>query len=555
MGHDRLRDGPVAGRSRIGVQYLLALSVRYAVSDSASVYEDSPVRKGREQTAAVCDADGRVQCDRLPNPIDVAFGDAVPLEYRGSQISALDLETSLAGRALTESKIVHDSGGEEQVLVVVRVIQRAVMLGQEAGEEKAADAVIHDRPTHRGAGRCEARIGERPGGEDEEVPHVSRAYGQPGSRNSGPIAEDRYDRAMLSKHAHRVAVLALPAVIPLELGIAAEIFGRDPHYRVTVCAEGRSASLPGSGLTVNTPAGLEGLKPADTVIIPGYEDVDATVSTAVLDAIRAAHARGARLVSICTAAFALAAAGVLDGRPATTHWRWTAELQRRYPNIEVLPNRLFIDDGDILTSAGVTTGIDLCLHLIRRDFGSAAANRRARGLVAPPQRQGGQAQFIERLMPDASGDQLGPLRGWMLENLARPLDLGTLATRAHVSRRTLSRRFREETGVSPMAWLADARIDRAREILETTTEPVENIGRLTGLGAPVSVRAAFHRRIGISPKEYRAVWRGPSFSATDSARAATSSKRTAPRTRTPLVSLRQARPRDGSFARRGSQRP
>jgi AraC-like DNA-binding protein len=180
--------------------------------------------------------------------------------------------------------------------------------------------------------------------------------------------------------------------------------------------------------------------------------------------------------------------------------------------VDVLPNRLYVDDGDILTSAGVTTGIDLSLHLIRRDFGSAAANTRARGLVAPPQRQGGQAQFNERLMPDASGHELGPLRDWMLENLAVPLDLGTLATRAHMSRRTLSRRFREETGMSPMAWLADARIDRAREILETTTEPVENIGRLTGLGAPVSVRAAFHRRIGISPKEYRAVWRGSSSS-------------------------------------------
>jgi transcriptional regulator GlxA family with amidase domain len=347
---------------------------------------------------------------------------------------------------------------------------------------------------------------------------VFRAYGHRGLANSGPRAAHRYDRAMMSKGPHRVAVLALPAVIPLELGIAAEIFGRDPHYRLTVCAEGRSASLPGSGLTVNTPAGLEGLKSADTLIIPGYEDADATVSTAVLDAIHAAHARGARLVSICTAAFALAAAGVLDDRPATTHWRWTAQLQDRYPKIDVLPNRLFVDDGDILTSAGVTTGIDLCLHLVRRDFGSAAANTRARGLVAPPQRQGGQAQFIERLMPDASGDQLGPLRDWMLENLALPLDLGTLATRAHMSRRTLSRRFREETGVSPMAWLADARIDRAREILETTTEPVENIGRLTGLGAPVSVRAAFHRRIGISPKEYRAVWRGSSATATATVR-------------------------------------
>src|SRR5258705_9014219 len=170
---------------------------------------------------------------------------------------------------------------------------------------------------------------------------------------------------MLSKHPHRVAVLALPAVIPLELGIAAEIFGRDPHYRLTVCAEGRSTSLPGSGLTVNTPAGLEGIKRADTVIIPGYEDVDATVSAAVLDAIRAAHARGARLVSICTAAFALAAAGVLDGRPATTHWRWTAELQRRFPQINLLPKPLFVDDDRDLPSACANTRIDLGLQPVR----------------------------------------------------------------------------------------------------------------------------------------------------------------------------------------------
>src|SRR6266705_3234710 len=317
---------------------------------------------------------------------------------------------------------------------------------------------------------------------------------------------------------HRVAVVVLPGVIPLEFGTATQVFGRDPHYQLIVCAENRAAPAPRSGFVINTSSGLEGIKRAETVILPGYDDVDATISNAVLDAVRVAHARGARLVSICTGAFALAAAGLLDGRPATTHWGWTDELQRRHPRVAVLPNRLFVDDGDILTSAGVTTGIDLCLHLIRRDYGSAAANTRARGLVAPPQRQGGQAQFVERLMPDASGDELGPLRDWMLENLARPLDLGRLATRAHMSRRTLSRRFREETGVSPMAWVADARIDRAREILETTTEPVENIGRLTGLGAPVSVRAAFHRRIGISPKEYRAVWRESSMSTTTTPR-------------------------------------
>jgi len=311
---------------------------------------------------------------------------------------------------------------------------------------------------------------------------------------------------MKSVQPHRVAVVVLPGVIPLEFGTAALVFGWDPHYALTVCAEDRAAQVPGFGFTINTSAGLEGLKRAESVIVPGYQDVDASVSPAVLDALRAARARGARVVSICTGAFALAAAGLLDGRPATTHWQRTDELQRRYPEVEVLPNRLFVDDGDILTSAGVTTGIDLCLHLIRRDHGAAAANTRARALVAPPQRQGGQAQFVERLRPEPSGDQLGPLRDWMLENLALPHDLDTLARRAHMSRRTLTRRFREETGVPPMRWLADARIDRAREILETTTEPVESLGRLTGLGAPASVRAAFHRHIGTSPQEYRSLF-------------------------------------------------
>jgi transcriptional regulator GlxA family with amidase domain len=311
---------------------------------------------------------------------------------------------------------------------------------------------------------------------------------------------------MESGHPHRVAVVVLPGVIALEFGTATQVFGWDPHYELTVCAEDRAVAVPGSGFSINTSAGLEGLKRAETVIVPGYADVNATVSTAVLDALQAAHARAARVVSICTGAFALAAAGLLDGRPATTHWRWSDELQRRYPQVEVLANRLFVDDGDILTSAGVTTGIDLCLHLIRRDHGAAAANTRARGLVAPPQRHGGQAQFVARLRPEATSDELGPLRDWMLENLTLQHDLDTLARRAHISRRTLTRRFREETGVPPMRWLADARIDRARELLETTSEPVENIGRLTGLGAPPSVRAAFHRRIGTSPQEYRSLF-------------------------------------------------
>ena len=280
-----------------------------------------------------------------------------------------------------------------------------------------------------------------------------------------------------------------------------------PTTALTVCAE-VSAPRQGAGFTINASAGLQGLRRAETVIVPGYDDIDVELPQTVLSALRAVHARGSRVVSICSGAFALAAAGLLDGRPATTHWQLTDELHRRYPDVEVLPNRLFVDDGDILTSAGVTAGIDLCLHLIRRDYGASAANSRARAIVAPPQRQGGQAQFVEQLRPEASGNELGRLRDWMLNNLALPLDLDTLAQHAHMSRRTLTRRFRDDTGVAPMAWLADARIDRARELLETTSEPVEKIGRLTGLGAPASVRAAFHRRIGTSPQEYRSLFRG-----------------------------------------------
>lgn len=304
-----------------------------------------------------------------------------------------------------------------------------------------------------------------------------------------------------------MAVLVLPGVLPLEFGIATQIFGGDPHYELVVCASDRTRPVPGSGFAITAAAGLEALADAETVIVPGYGDVDAPLPAETLAALRSAHARGARLASICSGAFALAAAGLLDGRPATTHWRHTDLLHQRYPKVDIRPNRLYVDDGDILTSAGVTSGVDLCLHLIRADHGAAAANARARALVAPPRRTGGQAQYVERLRPQARGDELAPLREWMLGHLTDDLSVDALADRAHMSRRTLIRRFREETGTSPMAWLASARIDRARELLETTDEPVEHIGRLTGLGAPASVRAAFHRHLGTSPQEYRTLFR------------------------------------------------
>lgn len=307
---------------------------------------------------------------------------------------------------------------------------------------------------------------------------------------------------------HRVAVLVLPGVPALEFGIATQLFASDPFYEVTVCAR-RAGTVPGVGFTIDTAPGLEALSTADTIITPGYLDAGTPPGPDVLAALRAAHAEGARLVSICVGAFALAAAGLLDGRPATTHWQYAEMLRNNYPKVDVQPNRLYIDDGDVLTSAGVTAGLDLCLHLIRLDQGPAAANSKARALLAAPHRTGGQGQFIERLRAQARGDQLTPLRDWMLENLAQELSIDALAARAHMSRRTFLRHFREETGTSPMAWLADARIDRARELLETTDLSIERVGRLTGLGAPASVRAAFHRRIGTSPQDYRQIFRHP----------------------------------------------
>ncbi|MGG2464099.1 GlxA family transcriptional regulator [Streptomyces sp. RGM 3693] len=305
---------------------------------------------------------------------------------------------------------------------------------------------------------------------------------------------------------HRVAVLALPGVLPLDLGIPVQTFGTDPHYQVTVCADPSAGPVLSGGFTVVAPAGLEGLRDADTVVVPGYEDPDAPPPATALSAIRSAHACGARLVSICTGAFALAAAGLLDGRPATTHWRETAALQRRYPLIDVRPNQLYVDDGDILTSAGVTAGVDLCLHLIRSDYGAAAANARARVLVALPQRAGGQAQFIDRFRPASRGEDLAPIRTWMLDHLADRHTVDELAQRAHMSRRTFIRRFQQETDTSPMAWLTAARIDWARELLETTTAPVEQVARLSGLGSPAAFRAAFHRHVGTSPAAYRATF-------------------------------------------------
>jgi transcriptional regulator GlxA family with amidase domain len=304
---------------------------------------------------------------------------------------------------------------------------------------------------------------------------------------------------------HHVVVLVLPNVLALDLGIPLQVFGswQDGPYRLTVCAE-KSGLVPVHGSpAVSVEHGLDCLASADTVIVPGQ--VDPTVpSAAVRDALAAA--RGVRMVSICSGAFVLAAAGLLDGRRATTHWQYAAALASQYPRITVEPKVLYVDEGEILTSAGVAAGLDLCLHLIRRDFGARAANQRARMLVTAPHRTGGQAQYID--LPVRPSGGLTRLYEWALRNLHQPLTVDQLARRAGMSRRTLIRRFNTETGQPPMRWLLDARLSNARELLESTDLTVESVARHCGLGTSANFRTLFKEHVGVPPSVYRDTFRG-----------------------------------------------
>ena len=305
---------------------------------------------------------------------------------------------------------------------------------------------------------------------------------------------------------HEVAVLAMHGVVPFDLGIPCEVFGRlhapdgEPAYRVRVCGEARDVRA--GHFIIQAPYGLDRLARADTVVIPGVEDPAAPTPEPVLAAIRAAWSGGARIATICTGAFVLASTGLLDGRRATTHWLGAEAFARRFPNVRLDPQVLFVDEGRIVTSAGASAGLDMCLHLVRRDHGQAIAAHAARLAVAPLDREGGQAQFI-RHEPPGSNSSLAPLLDWMLENANRPLDVDTLAARACVSARTLARRFREQTGTTPVQWLLTARVRRAQELLETTTTPIEQVATAAGFESPVTFRARFHRIVGLSPAAYR----------------------------------------------------
>ena len=246
---------------------------------------------------------------------------------------------------------------------------------------------------------------------------------------------------------------------------------------------------------------------ADTIILPGLADPTAQIPEDVLEALRAAAEGGTRIASICVGAFTLAAAGLLDGLRATTHWAAAKELSRRYPDVDVDADVLFVDNGQILTSAGAAAGLDLCLHMIRQDHGSAVAADAARLAVMPLERDGGQAQYIVHEQRDAEGSNLEPLLRWMEENAHRELTLDDIATRATMSSRTLNRCFREQTGTTPLQWLRRSRIRRAQYLLETTGHSVERIALQVGFGSPTSSRDRFKRLVGISPQAYRRAFR------------------------------------------------
>ncbi|MER7770937.1 helix-turn-helix domain-containing protein [Kitasatospora sp. NPDC096140] len=302
---------------------------------------------------------------------------------------------------------------------------------------------------------------------------------------------------------HRVAVLALDGVTPLDLAIPAQIFTTRPEtaYVMDLCAlEAKVVTSAGFALVAD--GGLEQVRAADTVIVPGFDPV-LPLPDAVLDALSGARERGKRVVSICTGAFALAAAGVLDGLHATTHWKHIDEFEQSFPAVTVDRDVLYVDEGDVLTSAGVCCGIDLCLHIVRRDLGAEVANQIARGLVAAPHRDGGQAQYVPAPVAVAGEASLSGTRGWALQRLGEPLTLRVLARHAGLSQRTFMRRFTDETGTTPLQWMLNARLGRARELLETTDRSVEQVARDCGLGTAANLRLHFRRTLDTTPTAYR----------------------------------------------------
>ncbi|MFI7035177.1 helix-turn-helix domain-containing protein [Microbispora rosea] len=319
-----------------------------------------------------------------------------------------------------------------------------------------------------------------------------------------------------------VVALAVTSDMPMfELSIACEIFGTDrseladPWYELRLCAARPGTTRTQNGFALHTPYDFHALTTADTVVVPAIP-ADAVLAgdtarmnvSGLPEALRAAHANGARIVSLCTGAFVLAAAGLLDERRATTHWMYTGILGARHPRVRVDPAVLYVDEGDVLTSAGRSAGIDLCLHLVRTDLGAEVANQVARRMVTPAHRPGGQAQYIEAPVPRCGDDGLAPVLQWALEHLHRQLTVAQMAAWASVSTRTLFRRFHAATGTTPLRWLHAQRLARARHLLETTDLPIEQVSRLCGMGTAGNLRHHFTRSAGVAPMDYRRAFHG-----------------------------------------------
>jgi AraC family transcriptional activator FtrA len=307
---------------------------------------------------------------------------------------------------------------------------------------------------------------------------------------------------------HLVAAVAYDGLCTFEFGCVVELFALRrpelgvPWYRFAVCAAERGPLRAAGGITVAAPYSLKLLARADTIVVPGWRDADEAPPAPLVEAIRAAHARGARLASICSGVFVLAAAGVLDDRAATTHWRYVERLAQRHPRIRVRPNALYVDEGQVLTSAGSAAGLDMLVHLVRRDHGPKVANQVAQRLVIPPHREGDQAQYVPRPVANEAG-RLARLLDWLRANLSAGHTISSLSRRASMSPRTLLRRFKDATGVAPGEWLIRERVAAARDLLESGRLPLERVAERVGFGSAESFRRHFRLLVGTPPAAYR----------------------------------------------------
>lgn len=315
---------------------------------------------------------------------------------------------------------------------------------------------------------------------------------------------------MTQGSSHRIAVLLSDGMNPFEPSVAIELFGiarpelGGPLYDFVVCAPTRRVRMRQGLITIAAPGTMADAATADTLIVPGRPDPEVPPHPAIAAAVRAGKRRGARLVSFCTGSFALAAAGVLDGHTVTTHWRWSPQFRELYPDVSLRADVLFVDDGQVLTSAGSAAAIDLCLHIVRADHGAAVASTVSRRLVFALNRDGGQQQFISRPVLASSEPSLAGVTAWASANLEHPITVAELAARASMSPSTFHRRFQASTGDTPLRWLHRQRVDRARELLETSDLEIELIAHRAGLGTAANLREHFRRQTGLSPSAYRA---------------------------------------------------